>query len=158
MLSTATASLGKNHYALLGRLLVATRTDLALELLHLYSCDTASETDHQRMAGYFSQFCKQQFITPSELTGALLKSHKVEKRRLFIAAMLRLYAPQAYRQPAENIILRRGFVATLAGILRCHNSNLHKTIREVVLWENEYDDFRESVDKVVAGIKEVGHG
>lgn len=49
--------------------------------------------------------------------------------------------------------MRSGFIVAIADLMGCDKSNMNKTIREVVAWHANYDEFRASVDEVVAKIK-----
>lgn len=152
---------GKKHYHLLGRLLVSKKPEIAHELLSTY-CNNDVEpvlTDLDQMERLFICFCHTKGIDPELVANSFRKSLKIEYRKEFIAVMLHLYTPQVYFQPVQNIVLRLGFVGQVVAVLRQDYGNISKMIREVIIWEREYDEFKEKVSTTVLLLKkEVPNG
>jgi hypothetical protein len=152
MLSEA---LNEKQYKILGRLLVKKHPDVAQSLLATLN-HTASEDDITKIDLYFIRFCTLQGIAKESYYGAVYKTSKVDVFRLFIASMVHLYFPEVYFQPIEELNLKKnGFVTAIAVATGQHTANVSSRIREVVLWEKEYDDFREKVVTMVEKLKNV---
>jgi len=135
-------------YKILGRLVVKRHPDLAETLIATLITDKPLQSDIRKIQVYFLCFCNlpgvEAFFGPSR------KTENVDACRLFIAAMLRLYYPELYKQPIEELNLRKtGFVSTIAETTGLKVSNVSYRIRQVVSWEHQYDDFRERVDQTV---------
>lgn len=148
--------ISENQYKILGRLVMNKLPFYAKELLSPYLNNIPQEIDHSKIPGYFTLFCKVMDLKEDEYTGPLQKSSKVDMRRIFIAAMIHLYQPVLYHQKDFFVILRKtGFMLTLAQTLHQFESNISNTIREVILWEREYDDFKEKVNSAIEKLAQV---
>lgn len=153
--TTAVPHLGKRRAMLLGRLLLRHRPEVARELMpHL---DTP-EADPARIPDYFEAFCALHSLDPDDYRGALYKSFKVERRKLFIACMLRLYNPACFAQPSDAIMVSRSFVARLSATLSQDKGNISRLIRQVIVMERAYEDFRGQVNDTLSKLNPLSHG
>jgi hypothetical protein len=141
----------KQHYSTLGRLVVAKNPEVAFELLHKYCLQMQPvEIDSDRIPVLYERFCFTERLQDHQCRGPLYKSAKVEKRRLFIAAMLHLFQPQIYHQPKDDFLLKgNGFIRKLASTIRVDHGNLSRWIQEIVSHELYYPEFRENVQLIV---------
>lgn len=139
------STLGKKQYLLLGRLLVLRHPEVANQLLGQISVDH-QEADFSRVPEYYQAFCGIVNIDPLEYQGPLNETTKVDVRRLFVSVMLHLYTPQVYNHPADSIIIRRGFVKAVSGVLLVDPDYMSRFIRQTISMERHYDWYREKVD------------
>jgi hypothetical protein len=147
--------LNEKQYKILGRMVAKKHPDIAAQLLSTLN-HTATETDIQKITLYYDQFCELQGIERNEYFGAVYKTSKVDIFRLFIASMIHLYYPEIYFQPIEEINMKKeGFVTALANSIGQPTSNVSNRIREVIQWENQYDDFKNKVFDMVEKLKNV---
>ena len=151
-------SLSPKEYSILGRLCASQKPDVARELLSIYD-NKPLDKDHPNIQVYFIEFCRLQDIDPEEYKGALFKASKVEQRRLFIACMVHIYLPHLYvsATTAAGIRLDYGFISSLAESLNQKKSNISKMVREIVVTEKVYDEFRDRatwlVEQLTNGMK-----
>jgi hypothetical protein len=142
---TQPLNLSTKQLSILGRLCAIQKPEVARELLSIYDIEPV-EKDHALIAKYFQSFCSLHDIQPAEYKGALFKSQKVHVRRIFVAAMIRVYIPHLYKAPPGTVRLEYGFVQGLSVELRLKNTNVAKMIREVIIMEKVYEEFRANVD------------
>lgn len=141
--------LGKRQYNLLGKLLANHHPDMARQLLERFCPDIQPpEQDLSVMKDYFTRYCRLRDLEPNEYRGPLFKSGKVKERKIFIGVMLHLYDPRVYYQPQDSIILRKGLVKELCGVLDYHMCEISKHIREALLFEKIYEEFRTEVGRM----------
>lgn len=126
----------KKQHQLLGYLLIKTKPEIAQELLDRYTTDDTVITDHMLMQNFFREFLQ----STSSFAGS-----KSIANRTFIASMIRVYQPELSHQPREAMVVKRGFVKHLADVLQQKPSNISAMIRQVIIWEQSYDDFRQNV-------------
>lgn len=143
---------GKKTYTTLGRLLVKKRPEIAEELLAY--CQLVGETDLDKIPDFFKRFCEYLHLNPDEYTGKLKDPAKQNVRRLFIGAMLHLYNRHAFHQPHTNPVMRSGFVSRLSDCQGVDISRISHVIRQVMLEEKVYDDFRTKLESIVTHLKQ----
>lgn len=149
---TAT-SLGKKNLLLLGKLLISQRPEVAHELLSTYGPPQSPvEHDVSKIDQIYQSYCRIRSIEPHDYTGALYKSSKVDVRRVFIAVVLHIYNPQVFHQPLDSIIVNIGLVKKLSEVFQQDNGNMSKTIRKVIAWERQYEDFALIVNQIIEQI------
>lgn len=150
MLIAATASYGRKEFAILGRLLLTKKPEIANELISTYlPAKEAIETDQSKIGYFFLVFCKVQDIDLNEYLGPVYKSNKVAVRRLFIACILNLYAPHVFIHPLQNTSINRGLIKQLANTLQWDKQPVSVMVRQIVLWQNQYKDFSDQVSEVL---------
>jgi|GEM_PF-2893529 len=151
------ASCSRRDFYLIGKVLQRENPEIFQRLRAAYIDVKAIpplESDHEQIPLFFSRFCFFLGLVKEDYTGPLSKSSKVDVRRHFIATMLHLYCPHVYYQPVKDIELpKNGFVKALAQTLQQNASNISLMIREVILWEKEYEDFRDKVEEAVEKLK-----
>lgn len=147
--------LGKKQLLLLSKLLIAKRPDVASELMAEFFPKTEPfAKDFDQINLFFQLFCKVQNLSPDDFSGPLYKSHKVDQRRLFISSILHLYCPDAFIRP-EDPLISYGLLTRLCDVLRLTKPGIHKLIRQVVLWETEYDDYQQKVAELTTLLKQL---
>jgi hypothetical protein len=152
-MNSVSKPLNEKQYKILGRMVVKKHPEIAATLLGTLD-HQALEEDISKITSYYDQFCELQGIQRNEYFGAVYKTSKVDIFRLFIASMIHLYYPEIYFQPIEEINMKKeGFVTALAKSIGQHTSHVSNRIREVIMWEQEYDDFKEKVETVVGKLK-----
>lgn len=127
----------KRHYALIGRLLVKNRPEIAASLLSVYE---TTEKDYSKLPKYLRQFCGFKNIKNSE---------SIHHRREFLCAMLHLYSPEVFTQPSDSIKVKHGFTLKISVLLRQDPGNTSRMIREVIGLEKIYDTFRYDVTRTL---------
>lgn len=143
------SQLTKKDYQLLGRLLLKQKPEIAKELFHACIEPKPIETDLSRIPALFARFCAFRGISPSDYTGPLYKTSKTTLRRVFIGAILRMYAPEVYNMPENCLVLKRGIVKQLELTLCGKVDAASRVIRKVIAEERVYEDFRAQVAMTV---------
>lgn len=146
MFTATLDSFSRKHYALLGKLLIQKEPETAQKLIQTFIPeDKPQEEDFTKIPALFERFC----LIKGYDHNTAPRASKVETRRLFIAAVLHLYNPHVYNQPANQIILKYGFVRNISQVLHQKESNVSTMIREVILWEKQYEDFSNNVNSII---------
>jgi hypothetical protein len=156
MFSATAGALSQKHLALLGKLLLKTEPETAHRLLSTYlPQEQPAFSDLSRIPDLFLLFCQVNNLNVEEYKGALCKTSKMNWRKEFIAVILHFYCPQVYRQPLDQIILNQGLLKGICDAVRYSSKgSMHKFVREVVLWERNYEDFRASI---ASNIQKMNH-
>lgn len=151
---TAATSFTRKQYAFLGKIFIQKEPNIAAKLIDLYLPKLEPiEKDYTKIPAYYIDFCRVQQIKPQDYIGALHKTSKVNVRRIFIAVMLHLYEPGLFQQPVDDLILNReGLSKNLSNLFQVKKHSISATIREVVMWEKQYDDFSSSVNQIIERI------
>jgi hypothetical protein len=140
----------KKHYAILGRLVLQKEPETARKLLSIYlPQEKPVEDDFSKIPDLFLKFCTANDIDREDYFSSASKSSKVSTDRLFIAVVLHLFNPAVYNQPTDQIILRYGLVRSIGLVLKQKESNVSTMIRQVILWEKQYEDFAGSVKEII---------
>lgn len=142
-------SLTPKELTILGRLCATQKPDVAKELLSIYDTKPV-EQDHAKIPSHFNRFCQLQDMNPDEYRGNLFKSKKSDLRRLFVACMVRMYLPHLYAAPRKGVRLAYGFTQALAKTFHLKGTNVAVMIREIVVHEKAYSEFRASVDEITS--------
>jgi hypothetical protein len=127
-------------YAQIGRMVWYTKPEVVNEILQQQQ--PPQESDLQMISGYYARFLI------SYPNGNLKEN--VENRRLFIAAMFHLYQPEVFT--AKNIYVNRRLGKEISVQVGVQNYTVSKILREVVIMEKAYNEFREQVQKVLGEI------
>jgi hypothetical protein len=147
----------KDKY-IIGSLVAAENPETAKTYLSSYNTQKqkAIDGDPHNLNYYFLSFCRINSLDPFEIIGALHKQDKVDTRRLFIGAMVRIYRPQILFTP---ICPENGIGQYLCILLKLDNGNMSKTIDEVKEWYggNLYN-FRDDVTDTVDALASVRKG
>jgi hypothetical protein len=147
---TATAIPWKKLYHTLGRLVVAKNPSIAEQLIQEYHLTIIpQETDYNNIPRLYERFCFIERLCNEEYKGPLYKAEKVDRRRVFIGAMLHLFQPHAYHHPNDSILLKKGFQRKLAKAIGIDETWLHRLIKEVIFRETELEEFRGQVAMAV---------
>lgn len=151
MLTSSAASFTRKQYAFIGKIFIQKEPQIAAKLIDLYLPKTEPvEKDYSKIPAYYIDFCRVQGLLPQDYIGALHKTSKVNVRRVFIAVMLHLYEPVLFQQPVDDLILNReGLSKNLSNLFQVRKHSISATIREVVMWEKQYDDFSSSVNEII---------
>jgi hypothetical protein len=136
----------KRHYAVLGKLFIQKEPELAQKLIEVYLPHAEPlETDFTRIKELFKTFCA--------IEGVDYDSNlKVDTKRKFIATILHLYAPQVYLCTTDDFLITRGLATELGKVFRQTKALMSVRIREVLVWEKNYDDFKNAVAEMVSKI------
>lgn len=140
----------KRKWTLLGRLVMEKEPELADEYLRPYS--VIMERDLKQIPDLFKRYCEIEGIDKYDYYNGMPTRKKMEIRRIFTAAMIHIYYPGIYQQSIINIG-NFGFGYALSDVLSQHGSNVSKTIKKVVFWEKNYQDFKEKVLSVTEKLK-----
>lgn len=134
-----TAQYQPSFFNQLGRLLLKKKPEIAQELISEYlPARVPLDADLDKIPDYFQTFCRLQQLDPKEYTGPLYKSSKIDKRRLFVAAIILMYHPRT-RLVAKYI----------SETIGQDPSNTVKLIQEVEFRYKELEDFKTQVDEIV---------
>lgn len=143
----------------IGTLFAKEKPEEATKYLSVYNSEKAKaiDTDQCNLNYYFLSFCKMHSLDAFEYLGALNKQDKVDTRRLFIGAMVRIYKPQILFAP---VCLENGIGQGLCNILQMDNGNVSKTIAEAKAWYNSKTDpdFRNQVNDTVQALQDIKAG
>lgn len=133
--------------ALLGLVLCQTKPDIANELISQYiPKQEPIEKDLNKISDFFLSFCQINNLNPKDFIGPIYKSSKVEMRRRFVASIIHIYAPHLYDQPVDFMIMGKTELSKKLGItLSIKKPNMTTLVREVILWEKQYEEFAASV-------------
>lgn len=145
------------HFKMIGRELWNRLPTKALQYLKPYISSIPYDTDFSRIQTfYLSAFSSIYGIEKEEIVGAVYKSSKVDIRKYFISCMVHIYCPHVYYQHANEINLsKKGFVMWLSKALQIPESNTSGSIREVLAWERDYEEFRTKVGAIVEKLKNI---
>lgn len=142
------------HYKVIGQEIWQKYPARATGILLPYIKNQPRETNLSKLTGYFDSFCDINNLNKEEYYGPIYKTKKVDMLRIFIASMIHLYYPEIYFQPIEELNLKKkGFVTALAESMGKPVSNVSNMIRDAIVWENRYDDFKEKVEFIVDQLK-----
>jgi len=125
----------EREYNLIGWILMQIQPQTAKEIICTYMRPKPKYNDLLLVPHFLHQFCKIINIEPDKVHGSLFKTSMVDKRNLFVSAMIRLYNPELYRHPSDRIIIRRGFNKTLADALGIDQGRISKAIRDSIIQE-----------------------
>lgn len=120
------------HFALLGKLLINKKPEVAKEL-YQYLPAKPIESDFTKIPQYFKSFCKIQNIETEDI--------KANERRIFIAAIILLYNPKT------RLLLKH-----LSETIKQFPSNTSVMIEEVEFRYRKVEEFRNQVDEIVKKI------
>lgn len=129
----------KKNYSLIGRILYKTRPEIASQLE--YYIQPGTETDLKRIFYFYSRF--DGFDLPGY--------NEVNKRRLFTAAMLKLYHPNYLKSGIINV--KYGFAKNIACCFGCKTASVSINIKEVVIMYRAYTEFEEKVNEILENFK-----
>lgn len=124
-----------------------------MELLEKSERLKPSQTDLALIEKYYFLFCKANKVNPVDFTGSIREGGKVETRKVFVSAMLRIYNPQVYMQ-SESPVLSVGFIKQISGVLKLNTGYMSRMVREVILMEKVYDDYLEQVNKLITQLED----
>ena len=145
-------TLGKMQYLLLGKLLVMRHPEVAQRLLVQIEHDPPL-TDLSRIPELYTVFCELINVDPPTFRGPLFSTNKVDIRRLFVSVILHLYNPQVYSHPSNNIIIpHNGFIKTLSEFFHVNRGYMSRFIRETIVMEKVYEEYRQKVEQIREGI------
>lgn len=124
----------------LGRILLSKEPAIAQALISEYlpARSKPIETDLTKIPDYFTSFCELQQINPEDYTGALYKSSKIDKRRLFVAVIILMYHRRT-KLVAKCISETVGQDPAMTT----------RMIQEVEFRYSKVDEFKSQVDEVV---------
>jgi hypothetical protein len=137
----------KREYAFLWKLLTREEPAIAQRLVAHLTPIQPLESDLTKLPDYFITFCLIQNIAPKEYIGAVYNSYKTDQRRLFIAAMVKIYDSRT-----------RLLLKTLSDTLQLQPPGTFRFIQEVEFRYKNCEDFREKVDQIVNQLREGYHG
>lgn len=130
-------------YEIVGELFVKKGPETASKAAHSLMSVKASECDFDKISEFYSRFCSIENITELKSTD----------KKLFISCILHLYHPIGFCVPVQYLTIPYGLAATLANVLGCSQPGISQIVRQVILEESVYDDFREKVKEMVDKIK-----
>jgi hypothetical protein len=152
MLTAATATFGRREYAILGRLLLSKKPDIANELITAYlPHEEPKETELNKVYKLLMAFCAVNNLSISDCTGP--GRSQTTNRRIFICCIIHLYAPQFLND--TTLYVNRGLVLELTKILHSQRDRVSRLIRQAILWKNSYPDFAEQVQISLAKMEEL---
>lgn len=132
----------QNLYFKLGKILYQTKPEIAIEIMAEYlPARPPLETDLTKIPSYFTSFCNLLNINEKEYTGALYKSSKIDKRRLFVAVIILMYHPRT-RMVGKYI----------SETIGQDTSATRRMIEQVEFRYKHIEEFRNQVDDVVKKI------
>lgn len=149
--------LTKKEIIFIGRQCASKTPETAMEYLSVFD-NKPWEKDHTRIGQFFQEYCNLHNIAPDDYRGAILTRFKTALRRQFVASMVRMYLPQLYAASATSVRIDYGFTQSLATTLILKRQNLTKMIREVVVQEKVYPEFRAAVDEITEKLKAYEQG
>lgn len=123
----------------IARILYKTHPEVAAEIEEYVR--PGVETDLQRIFYFFSRF--DGFDLPGY--------NDVNRRRLFTAAMLKLFHPTYLKSGIINV--KYGFAKNIAACFSCKTASISTNIKEVVIMYRAYSDFGETVDEILQQFK-----
>ncbi len=135
-------TLRNKDYATLGRRVVEQFPSVAAQLIQ--NPILPKQTDLSLIQTYFAK-----------LPASQTKKDRIKQTKVFICAILHLYQPVVFHQPLEDIYLSRGLLKSVISLINLDKPAISRMAREAVTLYNIYEDFKESVDKIV---KEVENG
>lgn len=143
---SATTVLSRKYYYLLGKILAQKQPEVATQLISDYlPKEQAPQSDFTKIPQFYSHLIESGF--PETCTS------EVSFRRLFIATMVRLYIPQSIQVSEVKFKMPDGFIKQFCLLFNLHSGNATNLVRQIIVWEKSYDDFRQQVDEVMVKIQ-----
>lgn len=108
----------------------------------------ALDTNLDNIKLYFHRFCQIMNIN---------ETNRVIERKLFTSAMMRIYCPGVYKQHKGCLVYPIGLgkeIRTQIGDLK--NKNGYKLLRQAIMDEQFYDDYRNQVNAIVKQLFPIG--
>lgn len=147
-----------NEYAIVGKLHCMKNPKSAKELLEEFNNvkAKAKDDDFHNLNFYYLHFCRNTGTDPLDYLGNVSNRSKVHERKIYVAAMLRMYRPQLF---THDINVGNGIGEHLCVTLRYDKGAMSRIVDEVVSWYNmDFDGFRGVVDDVVASMVSLRDG
>jgi hypothetical protein len=138
-------TIGKKELYLLGKIVYHRRPDMAKEFLPQIP-GKGRLSDFTKMPILFQSYCKNAEINPDEYRGHIGKMDKVDTRRVFVSTMLHVFIPEVYSHPLDSPIIPFGFNKQLCETIGIGKGPVSRLIREVIIQERAYDDYKLKVD------------
>lgn len=129
----------KQYHELVGKAFVKKGSGVASRVADTYLNIKAREGNFDKI---------QHFLSAYKALNDIFEM-STDQRKVFVAAMIRLYNPQLYHVPDDCMTVIYGFAGALSRAVACDQGNISRLIRQVVFEEKVYSDFRERVDKAV---------
>jgi hypothetical protein len=126
------------NYAQIGRLVATRKPEIIDELMVGYL--RPPQTNFNKIEGYYTKFTN---INPSSSSLKEL----VESRRIFIAVMFHLYQPEVFTN--KSVYIKPGLGKAISKEVGVQDYNLSKMLREIIVMERAYDDFKDKVLKIL---------
>jgi hypothetical protein len=123
------------NYAQIGRLVATRKPEIIDELMIGYI--EPPQTNFSLIAIYHTRFINLN----------LEKSYRTSNRKLFVAAMFHLYQPEVFTN--KNYYIKPGLSKAIGKEVGMLNSNVSHLLREIIVMERAYDDFKEKVLKIL---------
>lgn len=145
------STLGNKHFLLIGRLLAITQPEKARELLSHYGNTTSETPSLQLIPHYFTRFCQTQNLSAHNFIGSTNRE-SADQRRLFVSVMIRIYSPWIHQQHSKVIRPPRGLITAISKELGCGKNAISMQLREVIIQERVYEEYREKVQELTKQI------
>ena len=143
-------------YAIIGKLHVKNNPEEARRLIDGYRQEQSKtlDSDIHNLNFYFLNFCNYNSYLATDYIGNIKKRDKTDARKLFIAAMMRIFHPQLF---AYDLNLKCGLAESLCIILQVDAGCMTKIMEEVrVYYNHDWQGFHENVNNLaqkLIGIK-----
>lgn len=128
-----TAVAQKKNYSLIGRVLSKIRPDISTEI------ETNFLSPSPPLSSIFTYYDQYKEI--------VIVMSKVDKRRVFCAAMLKVYHP--YVLSTGLVFIKKGFTNNIKQCFNHSKQRAYMDIREAIIMYKAYEDFRTKVDDIV---------
>ncbi|GAO43779.1 hypothetical protein [Flavihumibacter petaseus] len=138
-----------NEYQLIGKLVVEREPAFAANIVNSFRVSPAKERDLSKIPQFFTSYCQMRGVEQEALLVTSGDRTNKQLIRVFVSAIMRLYCPELSLLVKFQMKVRSGLVQ---GIQRTINRTLSNTtvmIRQNLILETVYDDFREDVDAAV---------
>lgn len=140
----ADKSVSKRTNQQLGLLVRKLHPEIADNVLREYVHVDALDADMRNVSRYYHRFCE--YLRIIDIT-------TVEQRKLFSSAMMRIYCPGVYKQHSGSLVYPLGLgkeIRRFTGDLK--NCNGYRLMRQAIMDEHLYDEYRQKVDIVMSAI------
>ncbi len=144
-------SISRKYHPLIGKLLLIQNPQLAERLITEYQSQFRKPTfqEYTQIECQFAAFCRIIGEDSAQVKGAQYKRAKVDQQRLFVGAIIALYAPHLFQPSERNVLVPKGLGKAISSAIDQDNGNVSRMIQQVITMEKVYKEFRGRLESVV---------
>lgn len=134
----------KDKVLALGMLMLKKHPDMSRSLLSELEAEEPLDNNYNRIQDYFKVYTNLISVSGDQLR---TRDNNRENRfhlKVFVATMIRIYQP--LMPTMRGNVIKPGFSSSLGSVINILSPNITLMVKEVLVMERAYDDFRDEVD------------